>query len=168
MRRCAAMGFTGTNPSFISPSTARDMNLHCRHSGSRGTCSDASALAPPSQAPALAGRIVARRTIQQHSRTACGSGLSPSDCKISLTALWANKLWQQGVPADFIVKRRDGLFAYQLAAAVDDALPHVTHVVRGDDLLTSTHRQRWLHSSLVKHHLAMPTPALFAIMRVTS
>ena len=53
-----------------------------------------------------------------------------------------------GVPADFIVKRRDGLFAYQLAAAVDDALPHVTHVVRGDDLLTSTHRQRWLHQLL--------------------
>ena len=53
-----------------------------------------------------------------------------------------------GVPADFIVKRRDGLFAYQLAAAVDDALPHVTHVVRGDDLLTSTHQQRWLHQLL--------------------
>lgn len=53
-----------------------------------------------------------------------------------------------GVPADFIVKRRDGLFAYQLAAAVDDALPHVTHVVRGDDLLTSTHRQRWLQQLL--------------------
>ena len=53
-----------------------------------------------------------------------------------------------GVPADFIVKRRDGLFAYQLAAAVDDALPHFTHVVRGDDLLTSTHRQRWLQQLL--------------------
>lgn len=53
-----------------------------------------------------------------------------------------------GVTTDFIVKRRDGLFAYQLAAAVDDALPHVTHVVRGDDLLTSTHRQRWLQQLL--------------------
>jgi len=51
-------------------------------------------------------------------------------------------------PDDFIVLRRDGLFAYQLAAAIDDARPHHTHVVRGADLLESTHRQRWLHQIL--------------------
>ena len=49
---------------------------------------------------------------------------------------------------DFIVKRRDGLYAYQLAAAIDDAKPFFTHVVRGADLLESTYRQRWLQQLL--------------------
>jgi glutamyl-Q tRNA(Asp) synthetase len=49
---------------------------------------------------------------------------------------------------DFVLKRADGLFAYQLAVVVDDAEQGITHVVRGEDLADNTARQVLLQRAL--------------------
>jgi len=49
---------------------------------------------------------------------------------------------------DFIIKRRDGLIAYQLAVVVDDELEGITEIVRGIDIIDSTARQIWLQRLL--------------------
>jgi len=54
---------------------------------------------------------------------------------------------------DFVLKRADGLFAYQLATVVDDAEAGVTDVVRGVDLIHSTPRQ-----IVLQRALDLPTP----------
>jgi glutamyl-tRNA synthetase len=54
----------------------------------------------------------------------------------------------EAVVGDFVVRRNDGVASYQLAVVVDDADLAVTHVLRGDDLLTSTPRQLQLARTL--------------------
>ncbi len=54
---------------------------------------------------------------------------------------------------DFVVKRRDGLFAYQLAVVVDDEDQHISHIVRGSDLLDSTPWQIILQRALNYHQV---------------
>jgi glutamyl-Q tRNA(Asp) synthetase len=64
--------------------------------------------------------------------------------------------------ANFIVKRKDGLNAYQLAVAVDDAWQGITHIVRGSDLMDSTSRQIFLQELL-----GYPTPIYSHIPVIT-
>ncbi|MBU3647193.1 MAG: tRNA glutamyl-Q(34) synthetase GluQRS [Limnohabitans sp.] len=54
---------------------------------------------------------------------------------------------------DFVLRRADGLWAYQLAVVVDDAAQGVTHIVRGEDLTDNTARQ-----IVLQHALGLSTP----------
>ena len=64
---------------------------------------------------------------------------------------------------DFIIRRRDSLFAYQLAVVLDDAEQGVTHVVRGSDLFDSTPRQIYLQRTL-----GLPRPCYTHIPVITN
>ncbi len=57
---------------------------------------------------------------------------------------------------DYVIKRRDGLFAYQLAVVVDDIEQGINQVVRGQDILDSTPRQNYLY-----HCFKQPVPSYY-------
>lgn len=70
----------------------------------------------------------------------------------------------QAEVGDFVLKRADGLWAYQLAVVVDDASQHISHVVRGEDLTDNTARQLLLQEALgFRHPRYLHTPLVLGV-----
>ena len=66
---------------------------------------------------------------------------------------------------DFVLKRADGVLAYQLAVVVDDAAQQVTHVVRGEDLADNTARQIGLQRALgLPQPIYLHTPLVLDVL----
>ena len=93
-------------------------------------------------------------------RTAKSWRVRVDDNEISFVDRWCGPQSQnvhQQV-GDFVLRRADGHWAYQLAVVVDDAAQGITHIVRGQDLLSSTARQQWL-----AHVLGLDTPSVMHV-----
>jgi glutamyl-Q tRNA(Asp) synthetase len=116
-----------------------------------GTCRNG--LAHERASPAW--RVRTDRLSICHSRTSGNDSLPDTEARIEFDDALQGHISQhlETEIGDFVVKRADGLFAYQLAVVADDAFQGITHVVRGADLLASTPRQ--IH---LQHLLGLPTP----------
>ena len=128
---------------------------------------------------------LARTQYNQAPRNADGEILYPGTCRNGLPDGATGRAWRLRVEdaisrfhdrihgelqqnlaqavGDFVVRRADGLFAYQLAVVVDDADQGLTHIVRGADLLWNTPRQIYL-----QRLLGLPTPAYAHVPLVTN
>lgn len=130
----------------------------------------ADALQALREAGAVYPCVCSRSRLADAARNAEGEIIYPGTCRAGLVHAGQPHAWRVRVPTqpiaftdrvhgalkqnlqtdvgDFVVKRADGLFAYQLAVVVDDAFQGVNQIVRGADLLWNTPRQIWLHTLL--------------------
>lgn len=129
--------------------------------------------------------VCTRSQLTDAPRNAQGESIYPGTCRGSLIDARLSHAWRVKAPdisvtftdrmsgeltqpiagevGDFVVKRADQLFAYQLAVVVDDAYQHITHIVRGADLLWNTPRQIALQTLL-----GVPTPSYAHLPLVTN
>jgi len=109
--------------------------------------------------PARAWRFKADFYMQNWPLTLAEKAQSAPDLKANKNIHWTDRRLgqqEQNVPkavGDFVLKRADGCFAYQLAVVLDDAAQGITDVVRGEDLADNTARQ-----ILLQRALGLPTP----------
>jgi glutamyl-tRNA synthetase len=122
---------------------------HAGEEGPRypGTCREH---AVPADAPSLLahGRSQAALRMRVEPGVVCFDDLLQGGCCFSPAE----------ETGDFVVRRKDGAVAYQLAVTVDDAAMEITHVVRGADLLSSTARQLLIYDAL-----KLPAPAFLHV-----
>lgn len=142
----------------------------------RRTAAYQAAFAHLEAAGMLFGCACTRKEMADSALARDGTRRYPGTCRAGLAPGREARAWRLRVPAgqirfddgvqgvieedvaadvgDFVLRRADGLFAYQLAVVVDDAEAGVTEVLRGADLLDSTARQ-----IVLQRLLGYPTPA---------
>ncbi len=96
-------------------------------------------------------------------RLRCGAPGKPLVIDWTDRRLGAQRQDVKHAVGDFVLKRADGLWAYQLAVVVDDAAQGITHIVRGEDLADSTARQIHLQQALgLPRPVYLHTPLVMA------
>lgn len=124
----------------------QDKIYYCRCSRSQLRSADTEAQTAGTQGPRYPGRCRDRK----HGPSNASLRVRTHDQALGFTDLRLGSIQQrlESELGDFVLQRRDGLYAYQLAVVVDDAYQGITEVVRGDDLLDSTVRQIYLQQCL--------------------
>lgn len=119
----------------------------CTRAEIRDAASAAHGDAPEGAYPGTCARLDARRRAERE-RSGRPAALRVRAEAASVTVDDALLGAITGVVDDFVVRRGDGAFAYNLAVVVDDGWQRIGEVVRGDDLASSAPRQRWLGDRL--------------------
>lgn len=96
--------------------------------------------------PGTCRRLTPAEAAARHAERPGALRVSAGGALSTVHDLWAGG--QTAAVDDFVVRRNDGAFAYNLAVVVDDLAQGIDQVVRGDDLLSSSPRQAWLAAQL--------------------